>query len=83
MRSNTCGGRSPLRDRYSLGMLNGYPMEGTGMTDERQFYATIEVEEYGEAPREKRVGPFYAEDEDALRDNLEAQGDHVLVIEAA
>lgn len=50
---------------------------------ESAFIAYIEIIEYGCEPREKLIGPFYAESPDALRDSLEARGDIVNRIEEA
>lgn len=50
---------------------------------DRQFYAFVEIREFGEEPRERRIGPFYAESEDDLRFNLEQGGDTVNRIEVA
>lgn len=50
---------------------------------DRQFYALIEVEEWGEKPREQRVGPFSAPDEETLRERLEERGDRVILVEWA
>ena len=57
---------------------------------EARLYALIEIQEWGEDPAEKWIGPYSPEDPeasadeqcDALRENLEAQGDVVLRVEA-
>jgi hypothetical protein len=55
------------------------------------FYAYVEIAEYGEPVRQKRIGPFHPEDPDArvedqaetLRSNLAAHGETVMRIEVA
>lgn len=48
--------------------------------DEQQYYAEVEIHEYGEESLFKVLGPFSAESPEELEDNLRRRGDDVVRI---
>lgn len=68
-------------------MPDPHPIQEDSMST-FQFYAYVEVREWGEPDREERTGPYTLdaftreEAEDELRANLEERGEQVNCIEA-
>lgn len=51
--------------------------------NDRQFYVWVVVREYGEDPREVRTGPYWAPDEETIRERCERYNDEVVRVEPA